>query len=163
MLFVVACFAPILTLIPDGSSLLFPLKVRRSRSFYISSNVTLYCEQSLKTIVKWSIYKCGSSCQSEIQVSVISSATTTAILIPAKTLPYGLYKFKLTVTMSIALDLLGSAEGYVRVIATGISANPVQFGTSMITRGYEQDLTLDPGRFSGDLDENIFNISVCFP
>lgn len=123
--------------------------------------MTLYCEQSLKTIVQWSIYKCGSSCV-EIQVGVISTATTTELLIPAKTLPYGLYKFKLTVKMSVALDLAGSAEGYVRVIATGISANLVQFGTSMITHGYEQDLTLDPGRFSSDLDENIFNISVCF-
>jgi hypothetical protein len=51
-------------------------------------------------------------------------------------------------------------SAYVQINPSGITANLVQFGTSMITRGHEQDLTLDPGRFSEDLDENTFNSSV---
>ena len=44
--------------------------------------------------------------------------------------------------------------------ASGITANLIQYGTSTITLGYEQDLILDPGTYSVDLDGNVFNASV---
>ena len=55
---------------------------------------------------------------------------------------------------------LSSMPVKTQIDPSGINANLVQFGTSMITRGHEQPLILDPGRFSEDLDEDIFNASV---
>ena len=46
------------------------------------------------------------------------------------------------------------------ITPSGITANLVPYGTSMITRGYEQNLTLDPGTYSVDRDGNAFNASV---
>ena len=46
------------------------------------------------------------------------------------------------------------------ITPSGITANLVQLGTSMITRGNEQDLKLDPGTFSVDLDGYTFNATV---
>ncbi len=62
--------------------------------------------------------------------------------------------------MISSLNLISSSSAYVQIIPSGISANLLQYGTSMITRGYQQNLTLDPGTFSVDLDENIFNAAV---
>jgi hypothetical protein len=56
--------------------------------------------------------------------------------------------------------LFSSMSAFVQINPSGITANLVQFGTSMITRGHEQDLTLDPGTFSQDFDENDFNSTV---
>ena len=86
--------------------------------------------------------------------------TFNEIFIPAKTLPYGTYELTLTVSMSAAPQLRSSASAYVKITPSGITANLVQYGTSMITRGYEQDLLLDPGTFSVDPDATTFNASV---
>ena len=59
-----------------------------------------------------------------------------------------------------ATNLKSSASTYVKITSSGIVVNLVAYGTSMITRGYEQDLTLDPGRYSVDLDGNVFNAEV---
>ena len=66
----------------------------------------------------------------------------------------------LTVTMAVSPDLTSSSFAYIQITSSGITVNLVQFGTSMITSGYQQNLTLDPGTFSVDLDENIFNAAV---
>jgi hypothetical protein len=62
--------------------------------------------------------------------------------------------------MVSSLNLISSSSAYVQIIPSGISANLLQYGTPMITRGYQQNLTLDPGRFSVDFDQNIFNAAV---
>jgi hypothetical protein len=62
--------------------------------------------------------------------------------------------------MAIATHLTSSASAYVRITPSGITANLVQYGTSMITRGHQQDLLLDPGTFSVDPDATTFNASV---
>jgi len=56
--------------------------------------------------------------------------------------------------------LTSSASAYVKVIPSDIMADLLQFGTQMITRGQQQDLTLDPGTFSVDPDAATFNASV---
>jgi len=57
-------------------------------------------------------------------------------------------------------SLTNSSSIYVEIIPSGIIANLFQYGTSMITSGHEQDLKLDPGTYSVDPDENVFNASV---
>jgi hypothetical protein len=82
------------------------------------------------------------------------------LYIPAKTLPYGIYELTLTVAIMNSPSLTTSSSIYVQIIPSDIIANLVQYGTSMITSGHEQDLKLDPGTYSVDPDENVFNASV---
>ena len=62
--------------------------------------------------------------------------------------------------MASATSLTSSISAYVKITPSGITANLVPYGTSMITRGHEQDLTFNPGSYSTDLDGNVFNASV---
>jgi hypothetical protein len=62
--------------------------------------------------------------------------------------------------MSDYLWLKTSLSIYVEITPSVIIVNLVQLGTSMITRGRQQDLVLDPGTYSIDLDENVLNASV---
>ena len=90
------------------------------------------------------------------------SVTTTfsELFIPAQSLAYGIYELKLTVAMTAVSNLTSSASTYVNIIPSSIQANLLQFGTSMITQGHQQNLTLDPGKFSIDPDTTTFNASV---
>ena len=62
--------------------------------------------------------------------------------------------------MSASASVRSSSSAYVQIKSSGVIANLVALGTSMITSGYQQDLQLDPGTFSVDPDENVFNGSV---
>ncbi len=62
--------------------------------------------------------------------------------------------------MTSSLNLISSSSAFVKITPSGITANLVQYGTSMITRGHEQDLLLDPGTYSVDLDTDTFNATV---
>jgi hypothetical protein len=139
-----------------------PLQFRRSQDFYISSYIQLNCNSSLSTITKWTINNCTSNCTSQIQIEQIIITTSSELFIPARTLYYGTYQLILTVTMIAAPHLFSSASAYVKITPSGITTNLIQFGTSMITRGYQQDLLLDPGTYSVDPDSTIFNASVSF-
>jgi hypothetical protein len=82
------------------------------------------------------------------------------LYIPGRTLPYGLYELKLIVTSVYSSNLTISSSAFVKINPSGITANLVQLGTSVITRGNEQDLKLDPGSYSVDPDESSFNANV---
>lgn len=64
--------------------------------------------------------------------------------------------------MTAMPNLTASASAYVEITRSNITANLFQFGTSSITRGHQQNLTLDPGTFSEDPDASTFNASVRF-
>ena len=84
------------------------------------------------------------------------------LFIPALALAYGIYELKLTVAMVASPALTSSASVYVEIIPSNITANLVQFGTSVITSGQQTDLILNPGTFSVDPDSTTFNASVSF-
>ncbi|CAF0990631.1 unnamed protein product [Adineta steineri] len=116
------------------------------------------CDGSLSTTTKWIIKNCTStSCSVEILLNEKVITTFSELYIPSRTLDYGVYQLTLTVTMIDSPNLKSSSSVYVRITATGITANLVQLGTSMITRGDQQDLLLDPGTFSVDPDEDTFD------
>ncbi|CAF0846743.1 unnamed protein product [Adineta steineri] len=116
------------------------------------------CDGSLSTTTKWAIKNCTStSCSFEILLNEKVMTTYSELYIPSRTLNYGVYQLTLTVIMIDSPSLKSSSSVYVRITATGITANLVQLGTSMITRGDQQDLLLDPGTFSIDPDENTFD------
>jgi hypothetical protein len=51
-------------------------------------------------------------------------------------------------------------SAFVQINPSGITANLVQFGTSLVTGGQQQDLILNPGIHSINPDESTFNASV---
>ncbi|CAF1417136.1 unnamed protein product [Adineta steineri] len=134
------------------------MSYRRSQDFSISSMIQFNCDGSLSTTKKWTIKNCTStSCSFEIVLNEKVMTTFSELYIPSRTLAYGVYQLTLTVTMIDSPNLKSSSSAYVRITATGITANLVQLGTSMITRGDQQDLLLDPGTFSVDPDEDTFD------
>jgi hypothetical protein len=138
-----------------------PIQFRRSQDFYISSNLELNCADSLSIITKWTISSnCNSTCSLQVQLDQPVITTFSELFIPARTLTYGIYELKLTVTMIASPALTSSASAYVKIISSDITANLVKFGTQMITHGCQQDLILDPGTFSVDPDATTFNASV---
>jgi hypothetical protein len=155
------CLAPIIILIPGGSTLVSPIQSQRNQDFLMSSFVQLKCSNSLATNTKWIIKNCTSSnCSFQIQLDQSIITTYNELYIPARTLPIGIYELTLTVTMNASPDLTSSSSAYIQITSSGITVNLVQFGTSMITSGYQQNLTIDPGSFSIDLDGNVFNATV---
>jgi hypothetical protein len=159
--FHLACFPPKVILIPSTSNVSFPIQFRRNQDFYISSNVELSCNGSLNTDMKWKISNCSNpNCSSQILVDATVITTGSELYIPAQTLPFGVYQLKLTVTMSVSSSLTSSKSVYARITPSGITANLVPLGTSMITSGSDQNLNLNPGLNSVDLDGNQFNASV---
>ena len=137
-----------------------PTQFLRSEDFYILSNIELHCNMSLEMFSKWRIYSCYPQCSSEVQSENSIMTTFSDLFIPAKSLPYGTYRLTLIITMIAEPSLTLSASTHVTIIPSAIKANLIPFGTSMITRGYQQDLLLNPGTFSINPDVDLFNTSV---
>ena len=85
------------------------------------------------------------------------------LFVPARSLDFGIYRIKLAVTTTFSSQLASSSEIYLQIIPSPVKVNLVQLGSSMITHGQQQTLTLDPGSYSIDPDSALFNTSVCFP
>ncbi|CAF4649449.1 unnamed protein product [Rotaria socialis] len=152
-----ACSAPIITLMPGSSSLEKPLQFRRSQDFYINANINRSCVTSLGAVSNWAISICNTECRSPISIHHSIIRTVNELYVPAKTLEYGIYELKLTVTMVEFPLLSTSVASYIKINPSGITAVLVPLGTSMITHGHEQTLTLDPGTYSKDPDSDVFN------
>ena len=150
-----------MTLIPSTSNLSFPLQFRRTQDFYLSSTIEVNCNTSLATQSQWSISNCSlSTCLNSVALDpTLIVSTTSDLHIPSRTLPFGVYQVSLTVSMSLSASLSSTKSVFVRITSSGITANLVLLGTSMISSGSEQNLELNPGLYSLDLDENQFNAS----
>jgi len=160
-IFVTLAFClPTVTLIPGQSTLLFPIQFRRGEDFSIVSVIEIHCGNSLSIITQWTIKNCSSVCLYQIEPDSKIITTLSELNIPARTLPYGLYELKLTVTMANMSNTTSLSYAYVKIIPSSMTANLIQYGTSMITSGHEQDLKLDPGTYSVDPNENVFNANV---
>jgi hypothetical protein len=109
---------------------------------------------------QWSIHSCISNCSLPIQIDPTVITTFSELYIPSQTLAYGIYELKLNVTTIIALNLTSTVSAYIRIIPSGIIVNLIQVEASMITNGFNQNLTLNPGVYSVDLDGFVFNESV---
>jgi hypothetical protein len=158
--FLLDCYAPSVILIPGGSTFSSPLQFRRSQDFSIISIIELNCNGSLTTSSKLTIKNCSSMCSFEMELTANVITTLSELYIPSRSLPYGNYELTLTVTMTDTPILQSSSSAYVTITASGVTANLIQLGTSIITRGNQQDLLLDPGSFSVDPDEDSFDASV---
>ncbi|CAF1599303.1 unnamed protein product, partial [Adineta ricciae] len=153
------CLPPTITLIPGTTTMSSPVQFRRSQDFSIVSRIDLNCNISSSVNSQWTIKNCTSSCSQQISADPNIITTFTELFVPARTLPYGLYEFNLTITMLNMTNVSASSVVYVQITPSGITANLVQYGTSMITHGTGQNLQLDPGNYSIDADGAIFDAS----
>ena len=150
-------------LIPHSPSSSSPIQVRRSQDFYVLSSIQFTCNQSMSIQSQWLIKNCTNNCSNVVIRNEIET-NHNELYIPSQLLPYGKYQLILTVTIigqsSSSLRQSQSQSLYIQITPTGITANLVPLGTSMITCGHEQDLELDPGKYSTDPDGYSFNVSV---
>lgn len=157
----IACVAPVISLIPGQTSLQDPAQYRRAQDFYISSNIIVACSISSSISIEWSIFNCTNSCVNRLSIDQnILTTTQSELYVPARTLNLGVYELKLFVAMLAAPELNVSISAFVRINPSGITANLVPLGTSIVTSGQSMNLTLGPGSFSVDPDSQIFNASV---
>ncbi|CAF1353863.1 unnamed protein product [Adineta ricciae] len=133
-----------------------PIQIRRNRDFYILSKIRFDCSKSFQIKSQWKIRNCTTKCTNELLFDSID-LTRTDLYIPSKTFPYGIYEFTLHIQLKDYLNIRSSKSIYIQVNPTGITVNLVALGTSMITSGYEQDLHLNPGKYSNDPDGYPFN------
>ena len=153
------CFDVRLRIIPVGSNLSFPLRYRRSEDFYLTSLVEFNCTESRSISFHWSIFNCSSSSCFQffpIDRRLLSTMTTSEFDIPPRTFLYGIYGFRLILTVATT-NVRRNQSVFVQIIPSDPRANLLPLGTSMITRGEGQDLQLNPGIYSEDEDENEFN------
>lgn len=72
-----------------------------------------------------------------------------------------LYQIQLIMTANISSSVFTTSKSiYIRITSSDMTANPVPLGTSLVTSGAEQNLQLNPGKYSIDLDGDQFNASV---
>ena len=154
------CSPPIITLVPENTSLTNPAQFRQSQDFSISSDITVNCPSSLSMIIKWTVHNCTNVCSSPIEFNESIITTSSELFIPARTLDYGLYQFKINVQMSASSALNATETVYISITQSGITANLVPLGTSIVSSGQEKDLIFDPGNYSINPDEPSFNASV---
>ena len=152
------CSSLSIILIPSSSNLSFPLQFRRDQGFHISSRIEFNCNKSFQLQMQWNISN-GSNLLM-VDPSVITT-TKSELFLPSRTLPFGTYQLTLTVTVNVSSNVTTTSKSaYVQINPAGTTANLVPLGTSLITRGEGQDLQLNPGLYSVDLDEEQFNASV---
>ena len=131
------------------------MQFRRNQDFYISSNVQLNCTQSFSITTKWTILNYLNQVQ-------LLETTLNDLLILARTLSIGLYELQLTVTIIDIPQLTSSSSVYIEIIQSIIMTNLVLYDTPMIKHDYQQNLILNPGEFSIDLNGIIFNTNVSY-
>ena len=110
--------------------------------------------------MQWTIKNCTSSCLHPIRADPSLITTSSELYISARTLPYGLYQLQIVVTLS---QIFLTASVYVQITPSGITANLIRYGTSMITRGDQQELQFNPGSYSEDPDQETFDARVSSP
>ena len=113
----------------------------------------------MSTIQKWSIKNSTNNNFSEIEFDKKILTSRSELYIPSNALQYGIYQLELRVTTIDNPNLTNSSSVYVEISSSGVTANLVPLGTSVVTSGDQQNLILNPGNYSKDPDGFEFNSS----
>ncbi len=162
-MFYLDCYPPIIALIPSASSLSTPIKFQPNQEFYITSNLQTRCSQSSSITVNWAILVCSPTCSNKAQLNQPIETSMNNLFIPSHTLSSGLYEFQITVAMMDYPTLASSSSIYIQIIRFNILTNFIRFITSILIHNYQQDLILNPGQYSIDLNSISFNSNVNNP
>ncbi|CAF1134495.1 unnamed protein product [Adineta ricciae] len=145
------CSIPRIKLTPNDTLLTTPIKFRRSDDFYLNSMIIFECNQSHPFTSQWRFFNCGLTCENEFHFNSSLIITRNELYIPKQVFPYGIYQLKLIINSSISSSI------FIEIIPTNIIVHLIQYGTSMITISVEDDLILNPGKYSIDPDSVLFN------
>ena len=154
------CYQPDIRRLSPNTVMPRPKTYGKRRSFHVTADVTIRCASLYVTHFEWQIYKHSSNTSSLVQLSLSVKKQGKRISISAGTLDYGVYEFRFTANISAFRNMSSTRSSYIEITESNSTANPVKFGTSMITSGHSQDLVLDPGQYSIDPDTRQFNPSV---
>lgn len=82
--------------------------------------------------------------------------------LPARSLPYGRYRFTFTVRLRDTTQVLLSTVAFLilQIIPSKIQVNLLSSPLSTISHGYLQELVLDPGQHSVDPEQSSFPTEV---
>ena len=150
--------APSLILIPSSSSGSFSLQFRPDEDFWISSTIELTWNQSDRIGMQRTI---SNASNSFLFVDASIPTRTSDLFLPSRILPCGIYRLSLMVMLNTSSNTTRLSKSvYVQINPAATTVNLVPLGTSLISRGEGQDLQLNPGLYSIDLDEEQFNPSV---
>lgn len=133
------------------------MKFRRDQDIYISSNIEINCTQSLLITTQWTIH--NHSNPTELLRLIDTSQND--LFIPSQTLSYGLYQIELIVTMTDFPSLSSSSSIYIEITRSTININLISYDALMITHDFGEDLVLNPGQYSFDLNRISFHKDVC--
>ncbi|UJR08873.1 hypothetical protein I4U23_013128 [Adineta vaga] len=157
----IACYSATIELIPNHTTFFSPIQIKEHEDIRINSNIKFNCSEVFSTTSQWTIYYCSSYCANPVR---LNSSMFSELFIPGNTYPIGFYEIKLRIRMTTASSNLTSSKSvYLKIIRSKpIIVHLDQFGTSEITNGFEQDLLLEPGKYSTDIDGNpiVENVSA---
>lgn len=136
------------------------MQFRRDQDVFIMSAVELNCNTPLSIVSKWTIKECSANCLTPIELDQSITTTRSELFIPGKFLMFGMYELELNVSVMFPFNWTSSVATYIQIKPSNIAVNLMLFGTSMISHGYRQSLTLNPGAYSLNPDGIPFNSSV---
>ena len=139
-----------------------PIEFYRSMDGYIGSFLDLNCTAGKNITKRWSVKVCDINCSRNVDLGSSIVTTSSELYLPALSVAIGTYEFTYTVIIGSSPSVVISASVFISIKKSAVVANLVPGGTSMITQASYQDLTLDPGSYSVDVDFTTFNRSVCY-
>ncbi len=104
------------------------------------------CENLFLIKYQWIIYNCTFNCSILNQLNEKIKTTSSEIYFPSKLLTFGIYEFNLTFSLSSFFFSKSIPIKIVRSEKTIV--NLIQFGISEITLGQNQQLLIQPGKYS---------------
>ena len=147
-----------------------PFEVFRSKMFSLKTLTYFACDAQYTLTHTWKSIKLDTN--ETLDLTIYSTYQSAELVIWKNTLEYGLYKFEFEVNISIMNNnstfLTSRADTFVKIIPTGLEINVVQDGLSSVLIGSQQTLTLDPTKYSIDLD-NLIDLTAltfrfyCYP
>ena len=100
-------------------------------------------------------------CSNVLQLDQSIELSGKDLLIGAEILSSGVYKVELIVTMVDDPLLSSSAFTYIEITRSIVMINLISFNATKIEQNIEENLTLNPGEFSVQLDQSRINKNVC--
>ncbi|ELU06540.1 hypothetical protein CAPTEDRAFT_185815 [Capitella teleta] len=155
------CYAPYLDIENRASQFYSPIEILRKKSFTVTGKIQLECDVTLENIKSWQIEEInpitGEKISEVTKVSSLDTVHNTQIAIPARFLPYGLYRFIFRVEISgkdLPKDEVFSTEvdTYYKIVQSPLVGLMTEGGMSLITAGHGKMLTLKPADYSFDPD-----------
>lgn len=146
------CSAPHVTLQNIASNSLTPTGITRSKEVIVRSRYHIDCERATGATLQWEIFKNETNKGFVLQTTKVTA--TSHLILLSNELEYGSYRITLTLTLTNAFDIKGTAKGYVQVTTSDLIVD-MQEGSAN-KRMYSQPLFINA---TGSLDPDTLDRS----